>query len=91
MTQAKMDAADIDELCRAHMPLVHFEVRSLGSRLPGHVFTDDLVSAGMAALVMAAKSFDASLGVPFGRYAVRRIRGALLDELRSADCVPCRV
>ncbi len=39
----------------------------------------------MAALAMAAKSFDASLGVPFGRYAVRRIRGALLDELRSAD------
>ena len=80
-----MDAKKLDELCRAHMPLVHFEVRSLGSRLPGHVFTDDLVSAGMAALVMAAKSFDASLGVPFGRYAVRRIRGALLDELRSAD------
>lgn len=39
----------------------------------------------MAALAMAARSFDASLGVPFGRYAVRRIRGALLDELRSAD------
>ncbi|WP_052466180.1 sigma-70 family RNA polymerase sigma factor [Mobilicoccus massiliensis] len=76
---------DVDELCRAHFPLVHFEVRAIGSRLPGHVFTDDLVSAGMAALAMAAKSFDASLGVPFGRYAVRRIRGALLDELRSAD------
>ena len=76
---------DVDELCRAHLPLVHFEVRAISSRLPGHVFTDDLVSAGMAALVMAARSFDASLGVPFGRYAVRRVRGALLDELRSAD------
>ena len=75
----------IDELCRAHVPLVHFEVRSIGSRLPGHVYTDDLVSAGMAALAAAARSFDPSLGVPFGRYAVRRIRGALLDELRSAD------
>jgi RNA polymerase sigma factor FliA len=39
----------------------------------------------MAALAMAARSFDPTLGVPFGRYAVRRIRGALLDELRSAD------
>lgn len=68
-----------------HLPLVHFEVRAISSRLPGHVYTDDLVSAGMAALAMAARSFDASLGVPFGRYAVRRIRGALLDELRSAD------
>lgn len=76
---------DVDELCRVHLPLVHFEVRAISSRLPGHVYTDDLVSAGMAALAMAAKSFDASLGVPFGRYAVRRIRGALLDELRSAD------
>ncbi|GMA38230.1 sigma-70 family RNA polymerase sigma factor [Mobilicoccus caccae] len=85
MTEVKVDAVDMDELCRAHLPLVHFEVRAIGSRLPGHVFTDDLVSAGMAALAMAARSFDASLGVPFGRYAVRRIRGALLDELRSAD------
>lgn len=65
--------------------MVHFEVRAISSRLPGHVYTDDLVSAGMAALAMAARSFDPSLGVPFGRYAVRRIRGALLDELRSAD------
>lgn len=80
-----LPGVDVDELCRAHVPLVHFEVRSISSRLPAHVFTDDLVSAGMAALVMAARSFDASLGVPFGRYAVRRIRGALLDELRSAD------
>lgn len=77
--------ADVDELCRVHLPLVHFEVRAISSRLPGHVYTDDLVSAGMAALAMAARSFDSTLGVPFGRYAVRRIRGALLDELRSAD------
>lgn len=49
------------------------------------MYTDDLVSAGMAALVLAARSFDPGVGVPFGRYAVRRIRGALLDELRSAD------
>ncbi|MBO3130038.1 sigma-70 family RNA polymerase sigma factor [Dermatophilus congolensis] len=78
-------SVDIDELCRVHLPLVHFEVRSIGSRLPSHVYMDDLVSAGMAALAAAARSFDPSLGVPFGRYAVRRIRGALLDELRSAD------
>ncbi|WP_205413034.1 sigma-70 family RNA polymerase sigma factor [Austwickia chelonae] len=75
----------VDELCREHLALVFFEVRAISLRIPGHVYTDDLVSAGMAALAMAARSFDASLGVPFGRYAVRRIRGALLDELRSAD------
>lgn len=85
VSSAALPGVDVEELCRAHVPLVHFEVRAISSRLPGHVFTDDLVSAGMAALAMAARSFDASLGVPFGRYAVRRIRGALLDELRSAD------
>ncbi len=79
------ERCDIEELCAAHLPLVHYEVRAISSRLPGHVYTDDLTSAGMAALAMAARSFDATLGVPFGRYAVRRIRGALLDELRSAD------
>ncbi|MCA0437204.1 MAG: sigma-70 family RNA polymerase sigma factor [Austwickia sp.] len=82
---ANDSTTSIDELCRAHLPLVHFEVRAISARLPGHVYTDDLVSAGMAALVLAARSFDPGVGVPFGRYAVRRIRGALLDELRSAD------
>jgi RNA polymerase sigma factor FliA len=54
-------------------------------RLPGHVHTDDLISAGMSALFGAASSFKSELGVPFARFAARRIRGALLDELRSAD------
>lgn len=76
---------DIERLCADHLPLVGYEVRAISARLPGHVYTDDLTSAGMAALAMAARSYDPTLGVPFGRYAVRRIRGALLDELRSAD------
>ncbi len=54
-------------------------------RLPAHVSTDDLVSAGMGALAAAARSFDPERGVPFARYAARRVRGALLDELRSMD------
>jgi RNA polymerase sigma factor for flagellar operon FliA len=67
------------------MAVVHHEVRSISMRLPGHVHTDDLISAGMAALFGAATSFDPEFGVPFARFAARRIRGALLDELRSAD------
>jgi RNA polymerase sigma factor FliA len=65
--------------------VVHHEVRSISIRLPGHVLTDDLISAGMSALFGAATSFDPEFGVPFARFAARRIRGALLDELRSAD------
>lgn len=76
---------DADRLCRDHLAVVHYEVRSLSSRLPTHVTRDDLTSAGMAALAAAAQSFDAERGVPFSRYAARRIKGALLDELRSLD------
>jgi RNA polymerase sigma factor for flagellar operon FliA len=82
---APASAPSVDELCRTHVALVHHEVRSISMRLPGHVHTDDLTSAGMSALFGAASSFDPELGVPFARYAARRIRGALLDELRSAD------
>lgn len=76
---------DVDALCREHLPIVTYEVRALSARLPSHVATDDLTSAGLFALASAAESFDASRGVPFGRYAATRIKGALLDELRSMD------
>ena len=53
--------------------------------MPRHAPRDDLVSAGMIGLAQAARSFDESRGVPFHRYAVTRIKGALLDELRNQD------
>jgi RNA polymerase sigma factor FliA len=54
-------------------------------RLPSHVSREDLVSAGMAALAMAAQGYDPERGTPFGSFATARIRGALLDELRGLD------
>jgi RNA polymerase sigma factor for flagellar operon FliA len=77
--------AEEDALVRQHLPLVGYAVSDLCRRLPAHVQRDDLMSAGMAALAMAARSFQEERGVPFGRYASRRISGALLDELRSHD------
>ena len=76
---------DLDELVRAHLPLVGHLVREMLGRLPAHVSRDDLVSAGMAALASAAKNFDPTRGTPFGSFATTRIRGALLDELRGLD------
>ena len=76
---------DEEMLVRQHLPIVQYEVSDLRRRLPEHVHVDDLTSAGMAALALAARSYDPALGVPFGRYAARRISGALLDELRSSD------
>ena len=74
-----------DALVRSHLPIVDYEVADLRRRLPEHVRADELVSAGLAALALAARSYDPSHGVPFARYASRRISGALLDELRSRD------
>src|SRR5205823_5398532 len=75
----------LEDLVRAHLPLVGHLVRELLGRVPAHVSRDDLVSAGMAALATAAKGFDAGRGTPFSAFATARIRGALLDELRGLD------
>jgi len=78
-------ATSSEEMVTSHMALVGHIVRETMGRVPAHVSRDDLTSAGLAALVQAAHGFDASRGVPFSRYAATRIRGAILDELRSVD------
>lgn len=72
-------------LAEEYVPLVAHLVRELSARIPASVDRDDLRSAGLVALVTAARAFDSSLGVPFSAYATTRVRGALLDELRSID------
>ncbi len=83
-TQTPLDSAQ-EELIVAHMPLVSHIARETMMRVPTHVNRDDLSSAGLTALVKAARGFDASRGVPFNRYAATRIRGAMVDELRQTD------
>src|SRR5437762_6093539 len=84
-TATAISPRELDDLVRAHLPLVGHLVRELLTRLPSHISREDLVSAGMAALATAGKSFDPERGIPFGSFATVRIRGALLDELRSLD------
>ena len=74
-----------EDLVRENLPLVGHIVRETLSRVPGHVNRDDLTSAGMLALVQAAEGFDDQRGASFATYASMRIRGALVDELRSLD------
>ncbi|MEV7629708.1 sigma-70 family RNA polymerase sigma factor [Actinoplanes sp. NPDC089786] len=74
-----------DDTVKAHMPLVGHLVREMLARVPAHVSRDDLLSAGYAALVAAARGYDEGRGVPFARFAAARVRGALLDELRGLD------
>lgn len=74
-----------DQLVRQHLPLVQYVVTEVSHRVPAHVSRADLVSAGMLGLAQAARSFDPERGIAFDRFAATRIRGALLDELRSRD------
>lgn len=77
-----------EHLLTQHFPLVHHAARSLHRRLSTDASLDDLVSAGSIGLINAADNFDASRGLAFSTFALPRIRGAMLDDLRSQDCVP---
>jgi RNA polymerase sigma factor FliA len=77
--------ADADDLVRETLPLVGHIVRDVAARVPAHVDREDLMSAGLLALAQAANAFDPARGVKFASYAATRVRGALLDELRSLD------
>jgi RNA polymerase sigma factor for flagellar operon FliA len=85
MSAAKTVTREQETLIRDNMALVGHMVREMLFKVPAHVHRDDLASAGYAALVTAAQGFDAQRGIPFGRFAAMRVRGALLDELRSMD------
>jgi len=74
-----------EQLVRTHLPLVNYMVSEIAGRIPRHVCRTDLVSAGMAGLAQAAKSYQPERGVSFPRFASSRIRGAILDELRARD------
>ena len=74
-----------DALVVQNLALVGYHVSEVLMRVPPTVSRDDLASAGSLALVLAARAYDPSTGVPFARYAALRIRGALVDELRSMD------
>jgi RNA polymerase sigma factor for flagellar operon FliA len=77
----------VDALVTDHLPLAAFAVNAVASRisLPAHVSRDDLLSAAHVALVEVARRFDASAGASFATYALARLQGAVLDELRSGD------
>ncbi len=75
----------VASLVRDNLALVDYAVNHLLNRLPRHVPRDELVSAAMAGLAQAARAFDPDRDISFDHYASARIRGALLDELRSRD------
>ena len=77
-----------NRLIEQYMPLVRYNGDRIWQRLPDGVELDDLISAGIFGLMDAIDAFDTSRGVKFETYCVPRIRGAILDELRTMDWVP---
>jgi RNA polymerase sigma factor for flagellar operon FliA len=71
-----------------HLPTVRYLARRIHERLPQHVEIDDLVSAGVLGLIDAFRKFDPEKKVQFRSYAQFRIRGAILDSLRTLDWSP---
>jgi RNA polymerase sigma factor for flagellar operon FliA len=83
-----MAAIDRDQLLMEHLPTVRYLARRIHERLPQHVDLDDLVSAGVVGLIDAFSKFDHNKKVQFKSYAQFRIRGAILDSLRTLDWSP---
>ncbi|MBN2299324.1 MAG: FliA/WhiG family RNA polymerase sigma factor [Deltaproteobacteria bacterium] len=69
-------------------PLIKYIASRIAIRLPPHIDLNDLINAGVIGLIDAIEKFDASKQIKFKTYAEFRIRGAILDELRSMDWVP---
>ncbi len=87
----KQDMSNQDlrnRLVEIYLPLVKYNGERIWSRLPEGVELDDLISAGVFGLMDAIDAFDLTRGVKFETYCVPRIRGAMLDELRTMDWVP---
>lgn len=77
-----------NQLMEYYLPLVKCTADRVSAKLPSEVDVDDLVSAGIFGMVDAIDAFDLERGVKFETYCSPRIRGAILDELRTMDWVP---
>ncbi len=77
-----------DRLILTYAPLVKYVAGRLGSGLPAHVDENDLVSYGLLGLIGAIERYDPERDIKFETYAIARIKGAIIDELRALDWVP---
>ncbi len=77
-----------DRLILTYAPLVKYVAGRLGSGLPAHVEEGDLVSYGLLGLIGAIERYEPDRDVKFETYAIARIKGSIIDELRALDWVP---
>lgn len=86
--QTGRDWAAREALLERHLGLVHVVARRMIRGMPESIELDDLVGMGVLGLMQAVDQFDPDRGLAFSTYAVPRVRGAILDELRRQDWVP---
>src|SRR6187200_530507 len=77
-----------ERLVLAYAPLVKYVAGRMSSGLPTHVEEADLISYGLLGLISAIERFDPDREIKFETYAIPRVRGAIIDELRALDWVP---
>src|SRR3954466_5456748 len=77
-----------ERLVVAYSPLVKYVSGRMASGLPAHVEEADLISYGLVGLISAIERFDTTREIKFETYAITRIKGSIIDELRSLDWVP---
>jgi RNA polymerase sigma factor FliA len=82
------DKALRERLILTYAPLVKYVAGRIGSGLPAHVDEGDLVSYGLLGLIGAIERYDPDRDIKFETYAIARIKGAIIDELRALDWVP---
>ena len=89
-TVYKTDGSDRarEQLVVAYSPLVKYVAGRMSSGLPAHVEEADLISYGLLGLINAIERFDSHREIKFETYAITRIKGAIIDELRALDWVP---
>ncbi|MEM7093539.1 MAG: FliA/WhiG family RNA polymerase sigma factor [Actinomycetota bacterium] len=86
--ETTLTAEEINELIEQHVPLVKHIVFQVAVHFPRHVEREELARAGALGLVEAAQRYSPDRGIPFQRFAARRVRGAMLDAVRAADWAP---
>jgi RNA polymerase sigma factor FliA len=86
--RANADERARERLVVAYSPLVKYVAGRMASGLPTHVEEADLISYGLLGLISAIERFDPDREIKFETYAIPRVRGAIIDELRALDWVP---
>jgi RNA polymerase sigma factor for flagellar operon FliA len=84
----RVDVAWQEQMVVQYAPLIKYIASRLALRLPSHISLDDLISSGIIGLIDAIHKFDPSKNISFKTYAEFRVKGAILDELRSLDWIP---